>query len=316
MEPSAKTTPGDVFRHLLAIVALYISAVSFGTLLFGYVDRWFPDPLTDPFAHPSGAIRWAIASLIIVFPVYVFFSWAIAHDVSRHPEKRALKSRKWLYHFTVFAASAIIIGDLVALIYNFLSGELSTRFILKVVSVLFIAVAVFAYYVWNIRRETMASADPRMRWFVWGVVTIVAAAAIGGFFLVGSPFRARLARFDERRVGDLQTLQWQIINYWQRKETLPPSLDSLRDDISGFVPPRDSETGAGYEYRIIGPLAFELCATFKTKSAAADGRYAPPRPVIADGHTFESWAHGEGRTCFTRTIDPDLYGIEKPVRQR
>jgi hypothetical protein len=26
------------------------------------------------------------------------------------------------------------------------------------------------------------------------------------------------------------------------------------------------------------------------------------------------WSHGIGRVCFERTIDPELYRIEKPIR--
>ncbi len=309
--------PGDVFRHLLAIIALYIAAVSFGALLFGYIERWFPDPLADFPRAAAGSLRWAIASLVVVFPVYVWFSWLLARDVERHPEKRGLKTRKWLYHFTMFAAAIVIIGDLVAVIYNFLGGGLSSRFLLKVAAVLFIAVAVFPHSLWNLRREEMASRDPRMRLFVWGVVAVVGLATVGGFFLDASPLRERLRSFAERRVSDLQTIQWQVVSFWQRKDRLPASLDELRDDISGFIPPRDAESGAAYEYRSLGALQFELCAAFKTESAAAsmgyEGAPRPIAPAIVPGSGIpDSWAHQAGRVCFERTIDPELYRIEKP----
>lgn len=312
-EPNAKTTPGDVFRQLLTIFALYLSAVSFGRLLFGYIDRWLPDPLITHSTGAASSLRWAIATLVIVFPVYVWFSWMLARDAARYPEKRNLRIRKWLYHFTVFAAAAIIIGDLVALLYNFLSGELTVRFILKVASVLFIAVSVFTYYLWNLKREEMASHDPRMRWFVWGIAGAVTIAAIGGFFLVGSPFAERARRFDDRRVSDLQAVQWQIVNYWQRKDALPPNLDALTDSLSGFVPPRDPETGGAYVYRPSGKLSFELCASFRDASRAEE---PVARPMFSPESGLDSWQHEAGYACFARTIDPDLYGIEKPVRAR
>lgn len=312
-ESGESGTPGDVFRHLLAIITLYVSAASFGAVVFSFIDRWFPDPLISPAAINAGPLRWALSALVIVFPVYAWVSWANARAAVLKPVLRHLRSRRWLYHFTVFAAAVVIIGDLIALIYNFLNGDLTSRFILKVAAVLFIAVVVFAYYLWNIRQARMASADPRMRLLIFGVIAVVAAALIGGFVLAGSPFRQRLSRFDERRVADLQTLQWQIVSYWQRKDLLPPSLASLRDDISGFVPPLDPETGGGYEYRSLRPLSFELCATFRT-SSTDESVAAPKVPVTLRGE-LDSWEHGTGRTCFTRTIDPELYGIEKPVRR-
>lgn len=312
-----KSTPKDVFFHLLAIATLYITAVSFGTLLFGYVDNFFPDRLANYYGDVSGSIRWAVASIIIVFPVYFRLSWSIQREATLNPEKRGLKIRRWLFAFTLFLAAIVIIGDLVTLIYNFLGGDLTVRFVLKIIAVLFIAGAIFGYYLWVMKREGMASRDPTMRFFVWAVVLIVAIATIGGFFLVGSPFRERLRRFDERRVSDLQSIQSQTIYYWQRKAKLPGSLADLRDPISGFVAPVDPETGTSYEYRTTAGLAFELCATFKTDSSeVSPGRTVPiaaPYPASMKGGVADSWQHGPGRVCFERTIDPDLYRIQPPV---
>ena len=311
-EPQAGPTPGDVFRHLLAIITLYLSAVSFGMVIFTLIERWLPDPLSYPMGANAGPLRWALSALVIVFPVYVWMSWVNARAAMRDPSLRSLRIRRWLYHFTVFAASVVIIGDLVALVYNFLSGDLTGRFLLKILAVFFIAAVVFAYYIWNIRRETMASADSRMRWLVFGTVTVVVIAAVAGFVVAGSPFAERMRRFDDRRISDLQTIQWQVVSYWQRKDLLPVNVDQLQDDISGFIPPRDPETGGTYEYRALGNLKFELCATFTTEGRVNGDSRVPsiafPGPKIP-----ESWAHGKGRACFLRTIDPDLYGIEKPA---
>jgi len=314
MNDQIKTSPKDVFMHLLAIIALYISVVSFGVLVFQFIDLLFPDQLSYFPQGSRDAVRWALAALVVVFPVYVWTSWMLAKDVSQNPEKRELKSRKWLYYFTLFAASAIIIGDIVALIYNFLGGDLSIRFLLKIAAILFIAAAVFCYYLWNIRREEMASRDPRMRVFIFAVVGIVAVSTIAGFFVAGSPFRERLRKFDERRVQDLQNIQWQIVNYWQRKEKLPATLEELRDDISGYIAPSDPESGLVYEYRALASVQFELCADFKTQRE--ETLSVAPKQVFPEGRGIsESWTHGIGRVCFSRTIDSELYPVTKfPIR--
>lgn len=313
MEHNPKISPKDVFMHLLAIVALYISAVSFGVLIFQYIDLFFPDQLSYFPQSSRDSVRWALAALVVVFPVYVWTSWMLAKDASRNPEKRELKSRKWLYYFTLFAASAIIIGDTVALIYKFLGGDLSIRFLLKIATILFIAAAVFCYYLWNIRREEMASQNPRMRAFIFAVVGIVAVSVISGFFVAGSPFRERLRKFDERRVQDLQNIQWQIVNYWQRKEKLPAALEGLRDDISGYVVPVDPESGSSYPYRVLDDFQFELCADFKAESREIP--LGAAKPVFPEGRGFsESWTHGIGKTCFSRTIDPELYPPIEKIR--
>ncbi|RJP45846.1 hypothetical protein C4587_00175, partial [Candidatus Parcubacteria bacterium] len=135
-------------------------------------------------------------------------------------------------------------------------------------------------------------------------------AVVGGFAAAGSPFKQRLVRFDEQKVWDLQSIQGQVVNHWQKKQALPPDLEALRDDISGFVPPKDSQSEAAYEYRALGALSFELCANFNLSSEeqAGVGRLlVPPKG-------FEAWEHPQGRHCFKRTIDPDLYDIDKSDR--
>ncbi len=148
-----------------------------------------------------------------------------------------------------------------------------------------------------------------MKYFISIIIGAVALAVIGGFFIIGSPQRSRLRRFDERRVQDLQIMQSEIVNYWRMKNRLPESLDALRDDVRGFSAPKDPETSALYEYALKGPLSFELCATFNR--ASNEGATGMPKSVPVGFYGAENWEHGLGKICFTRTIDKDLYPPEK-----
>jgi hypothetical protein len=313
MEELKKTGPRDVFLHLLAIVTLYFSAVNVGILLFQYINLALPDPLWDPaFFRLDAArrlIRWAISALIVVFPVYVWVNYFLAKELIRIPEKKELRTRKWLLNFTLFAAALVIIGDLVSLIYNYLGGEISLRFVLKILVVLLIAAAVFAYYLWYLRREQLAKWDKIMKIFPRAIIALVALITISGFFMAGSPQQERLRRFDERRIQDLQNIQSQIVYFWQQKNHLPQNLDQLKDNISGYLPPVDPGSKQPYEYRSTSDLEFELCADFKTKGTGIDGQ---SMPQLVEGpkvysESFNNWQHEAGRVCFQRKIDPELY---------
>lgn len=151
------TSPKDVFLHLLAIVALYASGIAFLVLIFQYVNVLFPDPLSDGysmyrFSGAYNAIRWSLSSLIIVFPVYLLTTRHLNKSYKKTPSKANLWIRKWLTYFTLFAASLIIIGDLVTLLNNLLGGELTLRFIIKVLAVFFVAGSVFYYYLWELKK--------------------------------------------------------------------------------------------------------------------------------------------------------------------
>lgn len=297
-----KSSPKDVFTHLLNIIALYASATSVLILLFQYVNVYFPDPL-DNYFDDGDPIRWAISSLLIIFPVFLWTSKFLKKDIEQNPQKNELKIRRWLLYFTLFVAAVIIIGDLVALIYNFLQGELTVRFSLKILSVLAVAASVFGYYLYELRRK-LGEISPKIKIFIWLVIGIVIVIVVAGFFIAGSPFKQRLIRFDRERVNDLQTIQGQIVNFWTSKEKLPDSLGNLNDSISGFAAPVDPETSKPYEYKIKGNLIFELCANFNFDSK--ENIIDASKPISPYGFE-ENWDHSIGRVCFERTIDPDIY---------
>ena len=150
-----KTSPKDVFLHILSIVTLYVSAGSFLALLFQYINVFFPDPLASYYDASSSysTIRWAIASLLVIFPAHIWVMWLLNKNYIFDPAKRNLRIRKWLIYFTLFLAGLIMMGDVVALIYNLLSGDLTARFILKILSVLFVSGSVFGYYIWDIKKH-------------------------------------------------------------------------------------------------------------------------------------------------------------------
>ncbi len=310
-------TPRDVFLHLLAIITLIVSAVSFGVLVFQYVNVYIPDVVSDPYFFKSSyysSMRYSLATMAIVFPVFIWVSWFLRKDLSDFPEKRELKIRKWLLYLTIFAAALVIMGDLVALLRSYLEGELSRRFIFKVLTILFIASSVFVHYFYELKDKKR-----KYEWvkiFDSAVMSIIVAGVIAGFLIAGSPQSQRLVRLDERRVSDLQTIQWQIINYWQRKGLLPGNLSELTDPIGGFILPRDPVTRNDYEYGVLGNLKFQLCASFDTSDLEESGQAssktmpvpASPAKFSRDGFEYPSvWNHEKGRVCFERIIDPELY---------
>ncbi len=150
------------------------------------------------------------------------------------------------------------------------------------------------------------------RYFVYVVITAVAASVIAGFFIVGSPQEERFRRFDAQRIQDLQYLQSQIVQYWQGKGRLPEELSLLRDDLRGVTLPVDPKTGESYVYEVRGALAFSLCASFARPSLGSETGKSFPVPAypaepylgIRGGDT---WEHGTGDICFERIIDPDFF---------
>ena len=238
-KPRLKSSPKDVFMHLLAIGVLYVSVVTFITLLHQYINFIFPD-LLNYYYYTSvlNTILWSTSALIVVFPTYMFLSWLINKDIARESEKKELRIRRWLIYFTLFIAAITVIIDMVSLIYNFLSGELTIRFLLKVLVILLAAVAVFGFYIWDLRRKDVVRSR-KTRIIAWVTSAVVLVSIVGGFFITGTPVHQRQVRLDERRINDLQMIQNEIVNYWTYKGKLPDSLNDLENSISGFKTPTD-----------------------------------------------------------------------------
>lgn len=153
--PKPYLSAREAFMYLVLFSTLYICAYNVGKLVFQFINRAFPDPAASAgFAeYTREAIRWSVASLIIAFPVFLYVSRLLSLAAMRDPSKRASKVRKWLTYITLFVAAGVIIGDLTTLVYNFLGGELTTRFLLKALTVGIIAGAIFGYYLWDLRQE-------------------------------------------------------------------------------------------------------------------------------------------------------------------
>ena len=153
--PKPYLSAKEAFWYLVLFTTLYLWTVYLGTLLFQLINLAVPDPTDSAYALDGARrlIRWSIAVLAIAFPLFLYMSRLVGRAVARDPAKRASKVRKWLTYLTLFVAVCVLVGDAVSLLYNLLSGELTTRFVLKSLVVGGLAGGVLGYYLWDLRRD-------------------------------------------------------------------------------------------------------------------------------------------------------------------
>lgn len=301
-----RNLPRDVFLHLLAIITLYWSSISFVTLLYQYINYFFPLP-EYYYGGATQFDKFSIASLIIVFPVFIATSWYLNNIYHKESQVRESKIRKWLIYVTLFIATLVIMGDLVTAVLYLLNGDFTVRFILKVLSILLVAGGIFTYYIDDVRKDSPTKlAKP----FAWTAGILVLIAVVGAFFIIGSPKTARELQADQQRISDLQGVQSEVVNYWQAKSALPTDLSALNNSISGYSVPMDPEKKSSYVYNIKDKtaLSFELCATFDLASENNSVIAPTPAnyPMVPSG-VSEDWTHPAGYFCFERTIDKQFY---------
>jgi Domain of unknown function (DUF5671) len=88
--------------------------------------------------------------------VFMFAALRISREVAADPTRRNSAMRKWLTYITLLVAAGAIVGDGITLVFNVLSGELTMRFILRVLVVAIIASAAFGYFTWSMRADDAA----------------------------------------------------------------------------------------------------------------------------------------------------------------
>jgi Domain of unknown function (DUF5671) len=154
-KPRPSLSARETFEYLVLFGTLYISAFSLGSLLFQLLNHFLPDAMwsVGRTAAITEAIRWSISWLAVSAPVFLYAARANGRAVARIPLKRRSPVRRWMTYLTLAVASGILIGDSTTLVYNLLAGEISTRFVWKVVTIALIAGTAFAYYLADLRRD-------------------------------------------------------------------------------------------------------------------------------------------------------------------
>jgi hypothetical protein len=208
---------------------------------------------------------------------------------------------------------------------------------LKAAAVFVVALSVFGYYIYSLRRNyATPTAIPAVITVL--VTACVASAVVWSISIIGTPKEMRAKKIDSARLSDISRIQQEIFNRVQMTDKLPTQLDELTNAFQGYQVPVDPITKEPYGYRIIqqpviknnyttnkkelaSSAIFELCATFDTvREIDARGQ-----PVIAKGGSMMSesfysasnyyyegdqspfWNHGVGENCFKRIISPDMY---------
>ena len=332
-----KLSAGYFFLSLGVLVSLIASVTSFFNLAFEVFNKKFPDVLNAVYQYGYNNyefenLRSSLATLIIFFPVFLIITYFWKKVFKNNAGEYDIILRRWLVYVILFLSCVVVLVDLVLLVKYFVSGEITMRFIFKVLTALFGAKMILYYFlpeVWENKWKNYMRVCA-----IWFSIAGVLALIVWSFFVIGSPFKQRELQLDERRVQDLQNIQWQVINYWQQKEKLPESFKDLKDPLSGNslpVPP-GFEKGEVYEYAKLEKMKFQLCATFSLpmpKGWQEYQNYGGIRPMmggvevetgisapVASGGLYypypgfgvnDSWNHEAGRTCFERTIDPEIY---------
>jgi hypothetical protein len=155
--PRVVGTARDAFFHVLAFTALYTWVIALIVLAFQYVNLALPDPAWVE-SHWFGqqtraAIRQALASVVVAFPLFLVLWRLLLRDLARHPEKARSRLRRGLIYVSLFVASVTLLSDVITLVYQLFEGELTQRFLLKATILFVVTGGVFVYLALTLKTD-------------------------------------------------------------------------------------------------------------------------------------------------------------------
>ena len=300
--PVVSTRPREAFLYVVMFMALFVSAFSLGAVLFALVDLALPDPAGVPPVVIRELLRFFLSALAVASPVFACVTRVVRRGVEAQAGARRSRIRLQLTYLTLFVASCVLVGTVTALLYSFLGGELTTRFVLKALTVTAIAGGAFGYYLRDLREAERGPRDapaPRRRDLLPALAAAtVAVAIVSGLVALGSPAGQRRERLDARRAQDLQVIARAVDRYEATHERLPATLYELQRNSDIRVAITDPVTLEPYGYETGSGTAYELCAVFElaTTSAEAERELRRGRPFSR---------HEAGRHCFQLRAERD-----------
>lgn len=284
-------SPKFAFYYLLSLVALIFMAIATGQIIFQIINQGLPDIFgqygTD---FSSDVLKFAISAILIASPVFYIVSNLINKHLFRGEIEKDSGIRRWLTYFILLVSAVIIIVFLIVTINNFLDGEWTSKFLLKMLTVIGISAIVFSFYLYDIRRaEVLGNKDRVVKIYFWATLALVVSAFVSALFIVETPTEARNRRIDERIITNFYNIESSINSYYNTNQKLPVSLNDLKKESVVSDSLIDPGTREMFEYLPGNGMDYQLCANFRTDNKnSRDAAYQ---------YLDENKRHLQGRQC-------------------
>jgi hypothetical protein len=298
-----------VFLYLLHLVSLGFMTVNFGIVVFQIINKNVADALVAySGSYDPAALKFAIAALLVSTPIFYAISFLLQKSLYKGELKKDSAVRRWLTYLILFVSFCIFIGWLIAFVNNFLNGELTLKFILKTLSVLVIAAAVFGFYLYDVvRKEVENKKDKVLKIFFISSLTIVVVVFIASFFVVESPAEARNRKLDDEVINNFNAINNCADLYYRGQKQLPADFAAMKSYCPYLleVNLKDSQTGQAFSYAVTGTTTFEICANFRTSNIGVKNNPAAAFPAGPDANLN---FHEAGYQCLKGQVYPPVKG--------
>ena len=317
----------NIFYYLLAFITLCYSVWHLLAIIFNAIEKKVPDILDDVYnysysynggSYNNDSFRFSIASLVIMLPIYIAISWYINRQIEKGQMEADSKVRHTMIYTTILFSILSIAGSLVSVIYSYLGGEITDRFVYKALSVSLVSIAIGVYYYYTLNRNYKIKTNKPIIIAV-SVLVIVFAICTYSVIIIGSPSEIRNKKLDQKSLSNLTSIESGLFYNYNNESSningasnisrkLPIAIDT---DSQLTYYNIDPNTSKPYPYRVISQdkdkAVFELCPTFASELIQnyknrndynQYGNYG--NDFIYDKNIYLS--HNVGRVCYQTTL--------------
>jgi len=198
----------------------------------------------------------------------------------------------------------VMISWLISTLNSFLGGEITTKFILKSVTALFISGFIFSFYLYDIRRDkAVGKKDKVITSYFYVSLALILVVLVAAFMFVDSPVKTRNKKIDQSIVDDFSRLSGAINSYYNYYDHLPENLEQVTMEYDYIDEDylNNPQTDQAYQYNVLGSKEYELCTDFITSNK--------DKGALDDFYN-QQWLHEAGYQCLKQKITKEPAGME------
>ncbi len=251
--PVRSSSARDALFYGLLFVVFGMVAGNTLVLLFAQIDNWMPEPDEHRGRWVLDGLRWSMAALIVFVPVFWEMDRRDRRAVASDASRKHGTIRRWLSAIAMLFAAMALLGDALYLIYSWLDGQITLRFLVKSATVGLMSLIVLAYFREN-RDLPFGFAHLPAAWILTGAAIVALGLTL---WLVGGPARGQMEQRDRWRISDMRSLARDVAACSQiDRENLPEVLDPM---TCARNPARLTGYASDITYRRVSATEFELC---------------------------------------------------------
>ena len=305
MSSDKKDAAKFAFFYMLSLVALVFMALAAGMVIFQFINKEILDIINQySGSYSDSQMRFAISSLAVSTPIYYITTRQIYKNLYSGELDQDAGVRKWLTYLILLVAVVVMLGWLIAILNNFLEGEVTTKFILKALTALLISGSIFSFYLYDMKRDNVKGAkDNKIRIYFYTSLAVILIIFVTALFTVDSPAETRKKKIDNQVINNFAQIEGALNNYYHDYEKLPESMSDLQDEY-GYLSNEDLQnplTQEAYTYRALDERKYELCTVFQSTNKEDIEDY--------DKYMSDRWLHDAGYQCLSQKVtkgDPDF----------